>query len=60
MWTRRCVPPAPLPRQRAALVAAAKAGLPSLDAHLIGVALGSVGAMEDWLERESTQRLDDE
>lgn len=41
-----------------ALVAAAKAGLPSLDAHLVGAALGSIGAMEDWLERESTHRLD--
>ena len=40
------------------VVAAAKAGLDSIDDHLVGDALGTIGAMEDWLEQESTQRLD--
>jgi hypothetical protein len=40
------------------LVAAAKAGVGFIDDHLVGAALGSIGAMEDWLAQESTQRLD--
>ena len=40
------------------LVAAAKAGVGSIDDHLVGAALGSIGALKDWLEQRSTQRLD--